>query len=45
MKAFKVTILFTEKEGFTEEGLLKAIQADVNEIKLKLFAFDYIFRG
>ena len=41
MKAFKVTILFTEKEGFTEEGLLKAIQAEVNEIKLKLFAFDY----
>jgi len=41
MKAFKVTILFTEKDGFTKEGLLQAIQADVSEIKLKLYAFDY----
>lgn len=41
MKAFKITILFAEKDGFTKEGLLKAIQADVNEIELKLYTFDY----
>lgn len=41
MNAFKVTIFFTEKDGFTKEGLLKTIQTDVSEIGLKLFAFDY----
>lgn len=41
MKAFKASITFTEKEGFTKEGLLEAIQSSLKEINLRLYSFDY----
>ena len=41
MKAFKVTIGITEKQGFTTEGLKTAILNDLAEINLSLISFAY----
>ena len=41
MNVFRITIIFTEKDGFTKDSLFKVIEKGVNEIKLKLLFFDY----
>ncbi len=41
MQAFKITIKFEEKEGFTETGLKNAIINSLKESQLSLLSFYY----